>query len=62
MTVQKVNVLLFKTFNMTKIKQLEKSITKIWDELNPLIEGTGASSLIEELIALEIELEQECNK
>lgn len=44
------------------IKQLQKRISKIWDELEPLIEGTGASSLIEELVDLEIELEQECNK
>lgn len=45
----------------TKSK-LEKRIYKIWEELIPLIEGTGASDLINELIQLEIELEAECNQ
>jgi len=44
------------------IKQKEKRVEKIWQELEPLIAGTEATDLIAELIELEIEIEQECNK
>jgi hypothetical protein len=42
-----------------EIKQKQKRIEKIWDEMTPTIEGTGISSLIEELVELEIELTAE---
>ena len=43
-------------------KQIQKRITAIWEELEPDIAGTGISSLIEELIECELELEAQCNK
>ena len=43
------------------IKELEKRIDEIWDEMEPVIAGTGVASLIEELVDKEIELEQYCN-
>lgn len=43
-------------------EQINKRITEIWEEMEPEIAGTGLSSLIEELVELEIELEAECNK
>ena len=45
-----------------KTTRLEMRISKIWEELEPTIAGTGASDLIEELIELEILLEASCNK
>jgi len=42
-------------------KQAQKRIDEIWDELEPTISGTGASSLIEELIELELLLESQSN-
>ena len=43
-------------------KELSDRIEKIWDELEPLIGGTGVSSLIEELVDCEIELEKLSNQ
>jgi hypothetical protein len=45
-----------------EIKQKQKRISKIWDELEPFVAGTGAVSLIDELVDIEIQLEQECNQ
>lgn len=45
-----------------EIKEAQARVTEIWSEMEPVITGTGVSSLIEELVELEIKLEQESNK
>ena len=45
-----------------EIKKAEKRVVSIWEEMEQVIEGTGVSSLIEELVELEIQLEAESNK
>lgn len=45
-----------------ELDQKQKRITEIWDEMEEVIGGTGVSSLIEELVELEIEVEAECNQ
>ena len=42
-----------------EIKQKQKRIAEIWDEMRPAIEGTGITDLIDELVELEIELTAE---
>lgn len=48
--------------NKRQIKQAQARITEIYEELSPLIDGTGANDLIEELIDLEISLTELDNR
>ncbi len=45
-----------------EIKEAQNRVTEIWEEMDPVIKGTGVASLIEELVDLEIRLEAESNR
>lgn len=40
-----------------EINKLQRREEKIWEEIEPVIAGTGVASLIEELIDINIQLE-----